>query len=176
MRLSSLGTSATNWPIVPALDDNEECGAIGEMRIGRGIWSTRRKPAPMPLCPPQIPHDMARDRTLEAAVGSRLLTAWAMAWPNKQISTVKPVLNGNIFRSRDLSHCTLIKRKSGFNGKNCSRPLRFRLRQVLLYHMRSVCCLYLSTLNQMTDFDSIWRKTHTIGSLLQLPLFIFPGS
>jgi hypothetical protein len=28
------------------------------MRIGRGNRSTRRKPAPMQLCPPQIPHDM----------------------------------------------------------------------------------------------------------------------
>jgi hypothetical protein len=30
------------------------------MRIGRGNRSTRRKSAPMPLCPPQIPHDLTR--------------------------------------------------------------------------------------------------------------------
>jgi hypothetical protein len=29
-----------------------------EMRIGSGNRSTRRKPAPMPLCRPQIPHDL----------------------------------------------------------------------------------------------------------------------
>jgi hypothetical protein len=33
------------------------------MKIGRGIRSTRRKPAPAPLCPPQIPLDQNRDRT-----------------------------------------------------------------------------------------------------------------
>jgi hypothetical protein len=33
------------------------------MRIGRGNRSTRRKPAPVPLCPPQIPHDLTWART-----------------------------------------------------------------------------------------------------------------
>jgi hypothetical protein len=66
-------TSATNWPIVPAPDD--ECGAFSGMRTGRRNRSTRRKPAPMPLCPPQIPHDLVWDRTRAAAVGSRRLTA-----------------------------------------------------------------------------------------------------
>jgi hypothetical protein len=28
------------------------------MRTGRGNRSTRRKPAPVPLCPPKIPHDL----------------------------------------------------------------------------------------------------------------------
>jgi hypothetical protein len=52
------------------------------MKIGRGNWSTWRKPAPVPLCPPQIPHDQTRARTWAAAVGSQQLTAWAMARPN----------------------------------------------------------------------------------------------
>lgn len=34
------------------------CGAVGGIRIGRGKQSTRRKPAPVLLCPPQIPHDL----------------------------------------------------------------------------------------------------------------------
>jgi hypothetical protein len=42
-------------------DDDDECGAVGGMRIGRGNRSTRRKPAPVPLCPPQIPHDLESD-------------------------------------------------------------------------------------------------------------------
>jgi hypothetical protein len=33
-----------------------DCGEIGGMKIGRGNRSTRRKSAPAPLCPPQIPH------------------------------------------------------------------------------------------------------------------------
>jgi hypothetical protein len=32
--------------------------AVSGMRIGRGNRSTWRKPARMPLCPPQIPHDL----------------------------------------------------------------------------------------------------------------------
>jgi hypothetical protein len=48
------------WPIVPAPDDDDdECGAIGG-KVGRGKpkYCTRRKPTPVPLCPPQIPHDL----------------------------------------------------------------------------------------------------------------------
>jgi hypothetical protein len=68
------------WPIVvPAHDD--ECGAIGGM-FGRGNWSTRRKPAPVPHCPPQIPHDL----TWAAMLGSQWLTAWAMVWPESLLS------------------------------------------------------------------------------------------
>jgi hypothetical protein len=52
-----LGTEATYWPIVPAAGDSDgKCGEIGGMKIGRGKRSTRRKPAPAPLCTPQIPH------------------------------------------------------------------------------------------------------------------------
>jgi hypothetical protein len=52
-----------------------DCGAIGGMKIGRENLSTRRKPAPAPLCPPQIPLDQILDRTRAAAVGSQRLTA-----------------------------------------------------------------------------------------------------
>jgi hypothetical protein len=40
------------------------------------------KPVPVPLCPPQIPHRLNRDRTRPSAVGGRRLTAWAMARPS----------------------------------------------------------------------------------------------
>jgi hypothetical protein len=72
VQLGPLGTAATNRPIVPAPGDYDD-GEIGEM-IGRGNRSTRRKPAPMPLCPTQTPH-AARTRTRAAAVGSQRLTA-----------------------------------------------------------------------------------------------------
>jgi hypothetical protein len=78
LTMSPLGTAATVWRIVPAQDDSDECGAVGGMRIGRGNRSTRRKPAPVPLCPPQIPHVLNRARTWAAAMGSWRLTAWAM--------------------------------------------------------------------------------------------------
>jgi hypothetical protein len=72
--LGPLGTAATNRPIVPASGDYD--GVIGGM-IGRGNRSTRRKPAPVPLCPPHA----ARTRTLAATVGSHRLTARATARP-----------------------------------------------------------------------------------------------
>jgi hypothetical protein len=53
-KLGPLGTSATEWPTVPAPGDYDD-GEFGGMKIGRGSQSIRRKPAPAPLCPPQIP-------------------------------------------------------------------------------------------------------------------------
>jgi hypothetical protein len=82
VRLSLLGTSATAVLLYqPRMIDDDDYGAVGGMRIGRGNRSTRRKPAPVPLCPPQIPHDLSWDRTRAAAVGSQRLTTWAMARP-----------------------------------------------------------------------------------------------
>jgi hypothetical protein len=60
---------------------NDEYVAAGGMRIDRGSWSTRRKPAPESLCPPQIPHDLIWARIRVVEVGNRRLTAWAMARP-----------------------------------------------------------------------------------------------
>jgi hypothetical protein len=72
VQLGPLGTAATNRPTVPAPSDYDY-GEIGGM-IGRGNRSTRRKPAPVPLCPPQTLH-AARTRTRGAAVRSQRLTA-----------------------------------------------------------------------------------------------------
>jgi hypothetical protein len=80
-KLSPLGTSATEWPTLPAPGDYDD-GEFGGIKIGRGNRSTQRKPAPVPLCPPQIPLGQTRSRTRAAAVGSQLLTAWAMARPS----------------------------------------------------------------------------------------------
>jgi hypothetical protein len=44
------------------------------MRIGKGNRSTQRKPTPVPLCPPQILHDLTWARSRAAAVGNRQLT------------------------------------------------------------------------------------------------------
>jgi hypothetical protein len=48
-----------------------ECGAVSGMRIGRGNQSTQGKPAQVPPCPPEIPHDLTRDQTQAAMVGSQ---------------------------------------------------------------------------------------------------------
>jgi hypothetical protein len=76
VRLSPLGTAATTGLLyqLRTIDDGD-CGAISGMKIIRGNRSTRRKPAPVPLCPSHIPHDKTRARTRAAAVGSQLLTA-----------------------------------------------------------------------------------------------------
>jgi hypothetical protein len=81
--LSPLGTAATSGLLYkPQMIDEDDCGAISGMKIGKGIRSTRRKPAPAPLCPPQIPHDQTRARTRADAVGSQRLTACAMVRPS----------------------------------------------------------------------------------------------
>jgi hypothetical protein len=72
--MGPLGTSATEWPIVPASDDYDD-GEFDGMMVGIGNRTTRRTPAPAPLCPPQIPLDQTRAPTRAAAVGSQRLTA-----------------------------------------------------------------------------------------------------
>jgi hypothetical protein len=47
--------------------DDDECEAISGM-IGRGNQRTWKKPAPVPLRPPQIPHDLTWPRTRAAAM------------------------------------------------------------------------------------------------------------
>jgi hypothetical protein len=64
-------------PLVIMLMEN-----LVEWRFVRGNRSTRRKPAPAPLCPPKIPLYQTRVWTRAAAVGSQRLTAWAMARPS----------------------------------------------------------------------------------------------
>jgi hypothetical protein len=87
MRLGPLGTAATTGILYQSqMIDDGDCGEIGRIKIGKGHRSTRRKSAPAPLCPPQIPHDQTRARTRAAVVGSQRLTAWAMARPNGMYS------------------------------------------------------------------------------------------
>jgi hypothetical protein len=75
VRLSPLGTAATTGLLYqPQMIDDVDCEAIAGMKIRRGNESTRRKPAPVPFCPSQIPHDLTWARTRAAAVGSQRLT------------------------------------------------------------------------------------------------------
>jgi hypothetical protein len=68
----SLGTAVTSGLLYkPQIIDEDDCGAIGGIKIVRGNRSTRRKPAQAPLCPSQIP----REQTQTTAVGSQRLTA-----------------------------------------------------------------------------------------------------
>jgi hypothetical protein len=74
IQLGPLGFAATNRPIVPAPGDYDD-GGIGGMMISKVNRSTRRKLAPVPLCPPQTPTSPARTRTRSASVGSQRLIA-----------------------------------------------------------------------------------------------------
>jgi hypothetical protein len=71
-QLSPVGTAATNRPSAPA-PSNYDDGEFGGI-IGREHRSTLKKPAPVPLCPPQTPHAVWT-RTRAASVGSQRLTA-----------------------------------------------------------------------------------------------------
>jgi hypothetical protein len=87
VKLSPFGSAATTGLLYQSqIIDDGDCGAIGGMKIGRGSRSTRRKPAPVPNSPPQIPHDLTRTRTRAAVVGSRRLTAWTTARPSSNSS------------------------------------------------------------------------------------------
>jgi hypothetical protein len=58
-RPSPLGTAATVGLLYqPQMTDDGDCEATGGMKTGRENRSTRTKPAPVPLCSPQIPHDL----------------------------------------------------------------------------------------------------------------------
>jgi hypothetical protein len=54
----------------PRIINDGDCGPIGGIKFGRGSRSTRRTPALVPLCQPQIPHDLKQARTRAAAVGN----------------------------------------------------------------------------------------------------------
>jgi hypothetical protein len=54
VQLGALGTTAASRPSLPAQGDYDD-GEMGGM-IGRGNRSTRRKSAPVPLCPLQTRH------------------------------------------------------------------------------------------------------------------------
>jgi hypothetical protein len=120
IQFGRLGTAAINRPTVPTPCDYDD-GEIGGMMIGRGNRSTRRKPAPMPLCPPQTPH-AARTRTRAASVGSRRLTASATALGSPYTDYSIP----EILSFRTLSIVLVLKNKPRetrrFGNWICFRP------------------------------------------------------
>jgi hypothetical protein len=88
-RSRTVGSGRTPWagdqlvarPLLTAPGDCDD-GEVGALNgFGRGNRSTRKKPAPMPLCSPQIPLNQTIARTRAAVVGSQRLTASAMARP-----------------------------------------------------------------------------------------------
>jgi hypothetical protein len=69
------------WPCRSSPDDIWVWRAMVEWYRQGGTEELGEKPAPMPLCPPQIPHRLTRTHTRISAVRDRWLIAWAMARP-----------------------------------------------------------------------------------------------
>jgi hypothetical protein len=104
--------------------DDGDCEAVGGMKIGRGNRS--RKPAPAPLCPPQIPHEQTWARTRAAAALSQRLTIWAMARPMSGGIAPRILNIGTAWRRRvSFTSCSLTSRETvlgshwRLNGSEC---------------------------------------------------------
>jgi hypothetical protein len=102
VRLSPLGTLATNWPTVPARDDRLWVWSSQWNENGQGNRITGRKHSPVPLCPPQIPHDLTWARSPAKAVGRRRLTAWAMAGPASYLQVISVSFKADSSTSRGI--------------------------------------------------------------------------
>jgi hypothetical protein len=100
-------------------DDDDDCGAISEMRICNGNRTTRRKPAPVLLCPPQISHDLSWVGTRASAVGRQRLTAWAMARFNSPLC----METEGLFLFTKTRHCKLYLIAPNFFKTHSNRPL-----------------------------------------------------
>jgi hypothetical protein len=81
-------TVAIYWPIVPALHDGMIVKQLVEWTSGKENWSTWRKSTLLPLCPPQIPHDLNQDGTQAAAVGSQWVTTSAKAQYSRKFTSL----------------------------------------------------------------------------------------
>jgi hypothetical protein len=96
------------------IDDDDECGAVGGMRIGRGNRS-----APVPLCLPQVPHDLTWARNLPVWRWRQYATPklrWTSAGHQGATSQVNAVRTPNpTYQISDLSrieHVSAIRNQS----------------------------------------------------------------
>jgi hypothetical protein len=138
---------------VPAPDGHER-GAIGGM-LGRGSRITRRKAAPVPLCPPQIPPDLTRAR-------SRRLTSWARErprlpswwWNLAVIGDVDSIYGFGATGSEEEAHAE--RSTPAISGVHCSLPFMydaelfvFCLKHLCLFrslYVRFICYYWLQIL------------------------------
>jgi hypothetical protein len=126
------------WSIAHAPGDCED-GEFGGLNIGRGNRNTRRKPAPAPIYPPQIPLGQTRARTQAAAVGSQRLTAWAMTRPALHLYSTLLVV-------RELIEPTFLSMKhpSKKGLLKLSQYRRYMLRETKLISVLPQSVTYLS--------------------------------
>jgi hypothetical protein len=163
--------------------DDGDCGAIGGIKIGRGSRSTRIKPAPVPLCPPQIPHDQTRAWIRAAAVGSQRLTAWAMARLHLRV----PELLNHLTDSSDIwyvrhtvwDHSSLVLSsflRSVIKTWKKKKSREFSVISAVFYRFREFCCDNGSSRNMdivhtHTRRHIIAKRTSLSPSVCHLVLF-----
>jgi hypothetical protein len=66
----------------PRISYDDKCGTVGGIRIGREDRSTRRKPAPVPLCPSQTLMTWPGLEPGVSRCGKPSTTAWALTRPS----------------------------------------------------------------------------------------------
>jgi hypothetical protein len=74
---------------------DDECGAVGGTRIGKGNGNTCIKPAPIPLCSPKIPHDLAWDSIIKKITKDQFYDSISANIPTRDLRKTKlrPVIS-----------------------------------------------------------------------------------
>jgi hypothetical protein len=74
---------------------DDDCGAVGGMKTGRGNWSTRRKPTLVLLCPPQNTYNLTWARTRVAVTFPDNINSVVQKLGRLQHHKLKTVYMGN---------------------------------------------------------------------------------
>jgi hypothetical protein len=162
----SLGTAATSGLLYkPQMIGEDDCGAIGGIKIGRGNRSTRRKSAPAPI----VHHKSHMTRPgLEprtAAVGSQRLTAWSMArlevcWKllfHKNIQYLWRTLDYSEYKYYDLFFGIILE-FSWLGLKNPWNPnqiLPVENRTLDISNLKDGCCLLHCNVWESVKFNTV---------------------
>jgi hypothetical protein len=167
-------------------------GAIGGMKIGRGNWSTRRKPAPAPLCPPQNPTWLDQgsnpgpprwetsDYPLELWRGPSLQflnpktvvrIPWKGGWSARRkaatyIGQHKPRINANIHALSGIQTHDHSVRAS--EGSSCLRPRGHCDWHVLTY-LYNICAIIIIDFLQHYPLSYFYLKHVSETTLCLLP-------
>jgi hypothetical protein len=141
------------WTIVQAPDDrwgwlwsnlwNEDL---------RGNRSTRRKPAPAPLCPTQIPLDQTRDRTRTAAVGIwlhkfelNLLWSLEQMWANVAAAVATGTADVVTRERYELLHSWDVVRVTRWRHVgHTHQTLKMNLKKVVIYWYNKRCFMLIA--------------------------------
>jgi hypothetical protein len=142
---------------------DDQCRADGGMRIGKRTRSNRRKPAPLPRCPPQIPHNLNWARTRAAELGSRRLTAWAMTWPIVYLYWVYiSILWMRTIRCSETSGSLRTTRRYDTEDRHRCENLRLKSSNILQPERNELCASLSAqvygeqTLNCVLCFTRLW--------------------